>query len=151
MPPDAIVIAFNIAEDFRSRLFDRLERAALNQLRLKAGKETLGLRVIIAVAFAAHTLPKTIDIQQSAIFDRCVLAAAVGMNNCAAPNQTAASRPFQSVQNELCRHPPGDLPTDDPSGELILKCRQVTKLSILQRQICNIADNHSSFFNWLAD
>ena len=150
MPTDAIVITFDIAKSFRARLFDRFKNAVFNQFRFEARKETLRLCIILAVSFAAHTLPKSVDIQQSAIFNRCILRAAVGMNDCAAPDQTAASRPVQSVWNELCRHPLGDLPADDSSRELILKCRQITELSVLKRQICNIADNYLSFFDWLA-
>ena len=105
MPPDPIIIAFNIAEDFRARLLNRFKDAAFEQFRLKARKEALRLCIVVAVSFAAHTLPKPIDIQQPAIFNRCILAAAVSMNNCAAPDQTATSRPVQSIQNELRRHP----------------------------------------------
>jgi len=58
MPPDAIVITFDIAEDFRARLLDRLENAAFDKFRLKPGKEAFRLGVIATVSLAAHRLPK---------------------------------------------------------------------------------------------
>ncbi len=104
MPRNPIVITLNIAEDFRTRLLDRLETSAFDQFGFEARKETLGLRIVITVSFAAHRLPKPIDIQQSPVFDRSVLRAAVGMNDRAAPNQTAISRPVKSINDELRRY-----------------------------------------------
>ena len=151
MSSDAIVITFNIAKDFWFCLFNRLERAAFDQFRFESGKKAFCLRVVVAVSLRRHWLPKPIDIQQSAIFNWRILRTAIGMNNCAAPNQTTTSRPVQSLQNELRRHPLGDLPAEDPSGELILKCRQITEPSALQWQICNVANNHLSFAERLID
>jgi hypothetical protein len=39
MPTNPIVIASNVTEDFRPRLFDRFKNAAFDKLRLKSGME----------------------------------------------------------------------------------------------------------------
>ena len=82
MQSDSIVIAFDVAEDLQAGIFNRFKDAAFDQFRLEAGKETFGLGVVVTVSFAAHRLAKAADIQQSAIFDRCILAALIGVNNC---------------------------------------------------------------------
>ncbi len=142
MSSDAIVITFDVAEDFRSRLFDWLEMTALDKFGLESGKETLRLCVVITISLAAHWLPKAVNIQQPSIFNRRILRTAIRVNNRAAFYQTPTPRPVQSVQNELRRHPWWHLPADNSSRQLILKCRQITELSVLQRQICNVTDNH---------
>ena len=54
MPPNPIVITFDIAEDFRPRLFNRFKDAALDQFGFEAGKEAFCHRIVVAVAFRAH-------------------------------------------------------------------------------------------------
>lgn len=139
-----VIIAFNVAEDFRFCLFDRFKNAVFYQFRLKAGKETLRLRVIITVAFCRHRLPKTVNIEQATIFDRGVLAAARRMNNRSFLNQTAPPRPEKSVNDNLRRHLFRDLPADNTARELVLKTRQITPSPIPHRQVSNIADDHFS-------
>jgi len=140
MPPDPIVITLDITEDFRTSLFDRFKNAAFDQLCLKARKETLGFGVIVTTACAAHRLPKAVNIKQSAIFHRSILAAAVGMNNRPSFYQTTPPRTIESINDNLRRHSLRNLPADNPARVFILKCRQITELSILQWQIGNVAD-----------
>jgi len=85
MPSDPIVIAVDVAEDFRARFFDRFKNPVFEQFRLESGKEALGLRVVVTVAFCRHRLAEAVNIQQAAKFNGRVLRTAVGMNNCSAP------------------------------------------------------------------
>jgi len=89
---------------------------------LKREKKRLRLRVIIAVSFAAHTLPKTIDIQQSSIFNRSILRAAVGINNRAPFYQATPPHPAKSINRQsapsLSRKPASP---DNTYGVLVLK------------------------------
>ena len=91
MQSDSIVIAFDVTEDFRAGFFDRLKDAVFNQFRLETGKETLGLGVILTVAFARHTLPQTILLQKTAKSARSILTSSVRMNNCAGFDQPFAN------------------------------------------------------------
>ena len=140
MPPNSIVITFDVAEDFWPCLFDRFKDAAFDQFRLKARKETLRLRVVITIPLTAHTLSKAVNIKQPTIFCGSILTASVGMNNRSAFYQTALPRSVKSINHQLRRHPLWDLPADDSSREFILKGRQIAPLSILQWQICDVAD-----------
>ena len=121
MQSDSIVIAFDVAEDFRSDILDRCKDAVFNQFCFESRKETLGLRVVIAVSFATHTLTKPARVEQSAIFDRRVLAALVGMDNRVPPYQTAAPGLQKNVDDKLRRHPLGDFPSDNAARVFVLK------------------------------
>ena len=140
MPPDPVIIAFDIAENFRTSLLDRFKNAAFNQFRFEAWKETLGLGVIITVALAAHTLSEAINIKQPPVFNCRILTAAICMNNRPAFYPAALPRPVKGINDQLRRHPLGNLPADNPAREFILKASQITPLSILHGQICDVAD-----------
>ena len=144
MPPNAIVITFNIAEDCRFGLLDRFKNAAFNQFRLKARKEAFCHRIVITIPLCRHRLPEAVNIQQSPIFDRCALAAAISVNNRPAFYQTPTPSTVKGIDHELRRHPFRNLPADNPSGELVLKSCQIAELSASERQIRNIADDHLS-------
>ena len=115
MSPDPIVIAFNKTEDFRACLFDRFKDAASINSALNREKKRLRLRVIIAVSFAAHTLPRTNDIQQSSIFN-------LGINNRAPFYQATPPHPAKSINRQsapsLSRKPASP---DNTYGVLVLK------------------------------
>jgi hypothetical protein len=82
---------------------------------LKREKKRLCLRVVIAVSFAAHTLPKTIDIQQSSIFN-------LGLNNRAPIYQATPPHSAKSINRQsapsLSRKPASP---DNTHGILVLK------------------------------
>ncbi len=40
MSPNPIVITFDVTEDFRAGILDRLENTAFNEFRFETGKET---------------------------------------------------------------------------------------------------------------
>lgn len=96
---------------------------ALNKFCLEPGREALGLRVIVAIAFAAHTLSQAVNIKQPSIFNCCVLAAAIRVNNRAVFYQPAASRLKKSVNDQLRRHSLRNLPADNPARHFVLKGR----------------------------
>jgi len=117
---------------------------------LNREKKRVRLRVVITVSLGTHTLPQAVNIKKSSIFNRRILTAAIRVNNRAAFYQTAPPRLTKSVNDQLRRHSLRDLPTDNSSGELILKRRQIAEPPVLKRQICNVADHHLSFLLRLA-
>lgn len=54
MPPDAIVMTFDVAENFRTSLFNRFKNAALDQFRLEPREKTFRRRVVVTIARRAH-------------------------------------------------------------------------------------------------
>ena len=103
-----------------------------------------------AIARRAHLFPKAVNVKQPTIFNRSILRAAVGVNDRPAFYQTAPPRSVKGINDQLRRHPLGNLPADNPAREFILKASQITPLSILQRQISDVADHHLSFARRLA-
>ena len=59
MPPTRIVKAFDELEDRVARLGLRFEPAASQQLAFQRGKETLGHRIVVGIAYTAHRRPHT--------------------------------------------------------------------------------------------
>lgn len=144
MPPNPIVITFAVTKDFRARLFDRFKNAAFNKFRLKAWKEAFRLRVVLTVARCRQRLAKTVNIKQPSVFNWRLLAAAIRVNDRPTLYQTPFSGAMESIYNQLCGHPPGHRPPDDPSGEFILKSCQIAESSASQRQISDVANNDFS-------
>ena len=64
------------------------------------------------------------------------------MNDRAAFERGAAARHLKSIDRKLHRHSLGYCPADDPSGEFVLKSRQVTKAPIAQPNISNIPNDY---------
>src|SRR5215510_382999 len=56
MPAHPVVVTFDIGEGLHPRLFDIGKRAAFEQLRLVARKQTLGVRIVVGLLGAAHAL-----------------------------------------------------------------------------------------------
>src|SRR5262249_60214478 len=56
----SVVVAFNICEGLQSRLLDFRKHAAFEQFRLVTRKKALGVRVVICLISAAHTLLKSV-------------------------------------------------------------------------------------------
>lgn len=79
-----IVITFNVTEDFPARLFDQLKRPPSTSSALNREKKRVRLDVIVTITASPHRLPETVNIQKAAIFNRRILAAAIGMNDRAA-------------------------------------------------------------------
>jgi len=90
MKSDAIVITFDVAKGFTSRLSDILKYAVFNQFRLEARKETLRLSVVITITFGTDTLPEAVFLQQLSISVRDILRTSVGMNNGVRANQSVS-------------------------------------------------------------
>ena len=59
MEPVRVIKALDVGEDLAASLVERGKNAAFDELGLKAGKEALGLGVVVAVALARHRLPET--------------------------------------------------------------------------------------------
>ncbi len=56
MKSDPIIIALDVTEDFRPSIFNRFKDAVLDQLRLEAGKEALGLGIIITMRLSGSLI-----------------------------------------------------------------------------------------------
>lgn len=142
MKSDPIVVTFDVTEDFRAGILDRFEDAVFHQFRLESGKEAFRLRIVITVAFAAHTLAKAADVKQPSIFNRRILAALIGVNNRVFANQAFRTGLQKNVNHQLRRHSLRNFPPDNLACELILQTSQVTKAAIPQPKISNVADEN---------
>jgi hypothetical protein len=79
--PDSIVIAFDVSEGFRSCLLEIGKSATFEQLRFVSRKEALGVRIVVGLISAAHTLLKAALIEQLSELCVHVLPAAIGMHD----------------------------------------------------------------------
>ena len=81
MPPTRIVKAFDELEDRVARLGLRFEPAASQQLAFQRGKETLGHRIVVGIAYTAHRRPHTRFAAAVAELDGRVLRALIRVMN----------------------------------------------------------------------
>src|SRR5881392_4278276 len=81
MPPTRIVKTFDELEDRVARLGLRFEPAASQQLVFQRGKETLGHRIVVGIAYTAHRRPHTRFAAAIAELDGRVLRALIRVMN----------------------------------------------------------------------
>jgi hypothetical protein len=85
---------------------------------------------------------------RSPVINRCILTAAVGVNNRPFADQAVPPGLQKNVDYQLRRHSLRDFPTDNAAREFILKARQITKAAAPQPQISNVADKNFTFIKW---
>src|SRR5262249_43568902 len=100
----SIVIALDIGEGFRSGLLDIGKRAVFEQLRFVARKEALGMCVVVGLISAAHTLLKSVLIEQPSKLCVHVLPAAIGMDDQSCRKTLTEDLFLKRLDDQIRRH-----------------------------------------------
>src|SRR5215475_4944804 len=101
---DSIVIALDISKGFRSCLLDIGKRAVFEQLRFVSRKEALGVRIVVGLISAAHTLLKSVLIEQPSKLCVHVLPAAIRMYDQSCRKTLTEDRFDERLDDQFRRH-----------------------------------------------
>lgn len=96
-----VVVQFNVLEHLSPHGFPRFESLAMDGFDLEAVKETLGARIVVAVALGAHAALEFVAGQQRLVQRRIILAPAVGVNDHALGHLAVPQGHLQGITDQV--------------------------------------------------